>query len=124
MYNNDLTPVIEDILNDHKEAFGEFGITTAQQVIDESTKWSIHNIEKDRGFIRPGGEHAYQLLIWSWVTNTIGNFMIELQRRIENPVDTTGLGTIKTYDEFLTNWLSRQRVPEKVPQHWPGVLDV
>ena len=50
--------------------------------------------------------------------------MTELQRKIDNPVDTTGLGTIKTYDEFLTNWLSRQRVPDKVPQHWPGVLDV
>jgi|TARA_B110000858_G_scaffold169783_1_gene199143 hypothetical protein len=121
---NDLTPVIEDILNDHKEAFGEFGITTAQQVIDESTKWSIHNIEKDRGFIRPGGEHAYQLLIWYWVTNTVQHFMDEIDRRIQNPHDETGLSTITSYDEFITRWLPRQRAPSKVPEYWPTRLDV
>ena len=50
--------------------------------------------------------------------------MNELDRRIEQSVDKTGLSSVTTYDEFLTNWLSRQRSPDKVPEHWPTKLDI
>ena len=72
--DNDLRPVIDDILNDHREAFAEFGVTDSDFIINESTKWSIHNKEKERKFIRPGGEDAYRLLVWYWVTNTVQHF--------------------------------------------------
>jgi len=96
------------------------------QLINDSTKWSVENVNGDRRFWKDHDSaiHGRYLTPWLWVTNTIGNFMIELDRRINNPVDTTGLGSITSYDEFTNNWLSRQRAPEKVPEHWPGVLDV
>ena len=121
---NDLTPVIEDILQDHKHAFGEYNVTSSEQIINEATKWSIHNTDKDRKFIRPGGEDAYRLLVWYWVTNTVQHFMDEIHRRQQEPTDTTGLSSITNYDEFMTNWLPRQRAPQKVPEHWPVQLDV
>ena len=62
--------------------------------------------------------------MWYWVTNTIEHFLDELQRRIETPVDIYGLSSIETYDDFQNRWLPRQRSPEKVPEHWGGVLDV
>ena len=62
--------------------------------------------------------------MWYWVTNTIEHFLDELQRRIETPVDIHGLSSIETYDDFKNRWLPRQRSPEKVPEHWGGVLDV
>ena len=121
---NDLAPVIEDILNDHREAFAEYDVTTIEQIIDESTKWSVHNKDKERKFIRPGGEDAYRLLVWYWVTNTVQHFMDELNRRIIKPHDETGLSNINNYEEFTKYWLPRQRAPEKVPEHWPVRLDV
>ena len=121
---NDLTPVVDDIINDHREAFAEYGITDSDFIINESTKWSIHNKEKVRSFIRPGGEHGNKLLVWYWVMNTVCHFMDELNRRIENPHDETGLSTISTYDEFMRTWLPRQRAPQKVPEYWPTKLDV
>ena len=50
--------------------------------------------------------------------------MDELNRRIENPHDETGLSTVQTYDDFMRYWLPRQRAPEKVPEYWPTRLDV
>ena len=117
-------PVIEDIMNDHRTAFNEYNVLTAEQVINESTKWSIHNKEKERKFIRPGGEDAYRLLVWYWVTNTVQHFMDELNRRIQKPYDETGLSNINNYEEFTKYWLPRQRAPAKVPEHWPVRLDV
>ena len=106
--------------------FKDFGISEPMELINNSTKWSEENINGDLRFWKSDDVSLYgrNLLPWSWVTNTIGNFMNELDRRIENPVDTTGLGTITSYDEFLTNWLSRQRVPDKVPEYWPTKLDI
>ena len=121
---NDLMPVIEDILNDHREAFAEYGITDSDFIINEATKWSVHNKDKERKFIRPGGEDAYRLLVWYWVTNTVQHFMDELNRRIIKPHDVTGLSNINNYEEFTKYWLPRQRAPEKVPEHWPVRLDV
>ena len=121
---NDLAPVIEDILNDHREAFAEYDVTTIEQIIDESTKWSIHNKEKARVFKRPGGEHGYRLLMWFWVMNNVCHFMDEMNRRIENPHDETGLHAIKNYDDFQRYWLPRQRAPAKVIENWPSRLDV
>jgi len=121
---NDLTPVIEDIFNDHHEAFSEYNVTSSEQIINESTKWSFHNKEKSRKFIRPGGEDAYRLLVWYWVTNTVQHFMDELHRRKESPQDNTGLSSVKEYKDFTDCWLPRQRAPEKVPEHWPVQLDV
>ena len=121
---NDLRPVVDDILNDHQQAFAEFGVTDSDFIINESTKWSIHNKEKDRKFIRPGGEHAYRLLVWYWVTNTVQHFMDEINRRQESRYDETGLSTISNYNEFITRWLPRQRAPQKVPEYWPTALDV
>jgi len=124
IHQNDLIPVIEEIMETNKKAFDEFNITTAEQLINDSTKWSIYNKETERRFTRPGGEHGYRLLMWYWVTNTIEHFLDELQRRIETPVDIHGLSSIETYDDFKNRWLPRQRSPEKVPEHWGGVLDV
>ena len=121
---NDLKPVIDDIINDHREAFAEYDVSDSDFIINESTKRSIHNVEKDRKFIRPGGEHAYRLLVWYWVTNTVQHFMDEINRRQQNPVDETGLSTITSYEEFTRNWLPRQRAPQKVPEYWPTRLDV
>ena len=121
---NDLMPVIEDILNDHREAFAEFGVTDSDFIINESTKWSVHNKDKERKFIRPGGEDAYRLLVWYWVTNTVQHFMDELNRRMIKPHDETGLSSINNYEEFTKYWLPRQRAPAKVPEHWPVQLDV
>ncbi len=121
---NDLIPVIDDILDDHTEAFAEYGVCSSQFIIDEATKWSIFNKEKERKFIRPGGEDAYRLLVWYWVTNTVQHFMDEIHRRQQDPQDTTGLSSISNYDEFTRNWLPRQRAPEKVPEYWPTALDV
>ena len=112
------------ILNDHEEAFAEYGVTDSQFIIDNSTKWSVHNLEKDRKFIRPGGEDAYRLLVWYWVTNTVQHFMDEINRRQQTRHDETGLSTISNYDEFITRWLPRQRAPQKVPEYWPTALDV
>jgi hypothetical protein len=50
--------------------------------------------------------------------------MDEIDRRIQNPHDETGLSTITSYDEFITRWLPRQRAPSKVPEYWPTRLDV
>ena len=121
---NDLKPVIDDILNDHTEAFAEYGVCNSQFIIDEATKWSVFNKDKERKFIRPGGHDAYRLLVWYWVTNTVQHFMDEIHRRQQEPTDTTGLSSITNYDEFMTNWLPRQRAPQKVPEHWPVRLDV
>ena len=101
-----------------------YGVSDSQFIIDESTKWSVHNIEKDRKFIRPDGEHAYRLLVWYWVMNTVQHFMDEINRRQETLHDETGLSTISNYDEFITRWLPRQRAPQKVPEYWPTRLDV
>ena len=122
--DNDLRPVIDDILNDHREAFAEFGVTDSDFIINESTKWSVHNKDKERKFIRPDGENAYRLLVWYWVTNTVQHFMDELDRRMKNPIDETGLCNVKNYDDFLKHWLPRQRAPQKVREHWPMRLDV
>ena len=119
-----MKPVIDDILNDHTEAFAEYGVCNSQFIIDEATKWSVFNKDKERKFIRPGGEDAYRLLVWYWVTNTVQHFMDEIHRRQENPHDVTGLSTITNYDEFMRNWLPRQRAPQKVPEYWPTALDV
>jgi len=122
--DNDLRPVINDILNDHSEAFAEFGVTDPDFIINESTKWSVHNKEKERKFIRPGGENAYRLLVWYWVTNTVQHFMDELNRRTIKPHDETGLSSINNYEEFTKYWLPRQRAPQKVREYWPSRLDV
>ena len=126
IHHEQLLPVINELFEIDGDSFKDFGITDPMVLINDSTKWSVENITADRRYWKETdtGIDGKNLLPWFWVTNTIGNFMTELQRKIDNPVDTTGLGTITTYDEFLTNWLSRQRVPDKVPQHWPGVLDV
>ena len=124
IHKNDLIPVIEEIMETNKETFDEFNIYTAEQLINDSTKWSIYNKDAERRFIRPGGEHGYRLLMWYWVTNTIEHFIDELQRRINNPSDLYGLSSISTYDDFRNRWLPRQRAPSKVPEHWPAVLDV
>ena len=79
---------------------------------------------KERKFIRPDGENAYRLLVWYWVTNTVQHFMDELDRRMKNPIDETGLCNVKNYDDFLKHWLPRQRAPQKVREHWPMRLDV
>jgi len=121
-----LLPVINELFDIDRQTLNDFGVTDPMQLINDSTKWSVDNINGDRRFWKDHDSaiHGRYLTPWLWVTNTIGNFMIELQRRIDNPVDTTGLGSINSYDEFLKNWLSRQRAPSKVPEHWPGVLDV
>ena len=124
IHQNYLVPVIEDIMNDHREAFNEFNVLTAEQLINDSTKWSIHNKDKERKFILSGGEDGYRLLVWYWVTNTVQHFMDELQRRINRPHDATGLSNINNYEEFTRYWLPRQRAPQKVPEHWPMRLDV
>ena len=126
IHNDQLLPIINELFEVDGDVFREFGITDPMQLINDSTKWSVENVAADRRFWKETdtGISGIHLLPWFWVTNTIGNFMTELQRKINNPVDTTGLGTITSYDEFQTNWLSRQRVPEKVPEHWPGILDV
>jgi len=121
---NQLMPIIEDIMNDHKDAFEEFNILTPEQLINDSTKWSIHNKDRERKFIRPGGHSGYHLLVWHWVMNTVQHFMDELQRRSENPIDITGLSNINNYEEFTRYWLPRQRASQKVPEHWPVRLDV
>ena len=124
IYKNQISPVVEDIMNDHRDAFNEFNVLTAEQLINDSTKWSIHNKEKKRIFVKPNGKDGYRLLMWYWVMNNVCHFMDELNRRIENPHDETGLYAIKTYDDFQRYWLPRQRVPSKVPDHWPVRLDV
>ena len=124
IHKNDLIPVIREIMEINKKAFDEFEIYTPEQLINDSTKWSIYNKTAERKFIRPGGEHGYRLLMWFWVTNTIEHFIDELQRKINNPVDVYGLSIISTYNDFRNRWLPRQRVPEKVPEHWPVRLDV
>ena len=50
--------------------------------------------------------------------------MDEINRRQQDPQDTTGLSSISNYSEFTTNWLPRQRAPQKVPEYWPTALDV
>lgn len=126
IHTDQLLPVINEIFDYDRQTLNDFDITDQMQLINDSTKWSVDNTAGDRRFWKDhdSAVHGRYLTPWLWVTNTIGNFMIELDRRINNPVDTTGLGSINSYDEFLTNWLSRQRAPEKVPEHWPGVLDV
>ena len=121
---NQLLPIIKDIMNDHQDAFLEFGITDPMQLINDSTKWSVDNLDKERKFIKPNCNSGYHLLVWYWVMNTIQHFMDELNRRIESPVDTNGLSHIKTYSEFSKYWLPRQRGPSKVPEYWPPRLDV
>jgi hypothetical protein len=126
IHSDQLLPVINELFEYDRETLNDFGITEPMQLINDSTKWSVENVNGDRRFWKDHDSaiHGRYLTPWLWVTNTIGNFMIELDRRIKNPVDTTGLGSITSYDEFMNNWLSRQRAPEKVPEHWPGVLDV
>jgi hypothetical protein len=126
IHSDQLLPVINELFEYDRETLNDFGITEPMQLINDSTKWSVENVNGDRRFWKDHDSaiHGRYLTPWLWVTNTIGNFMIELDRRIKNPVDTTGLGSISSYDEFMTKWLSRQRAPEKVPEHWPGVLDV
>ena len=126
IHTDQLLPVVNELFDYDRQTLNDFGITEPMQLINDSTKWSVENVNGDRRFWKDFDTaiHGRYLTPWLWVTNTIGNFMIELDRRINNPVDTTGLGTINSFDEFLTNWLSRQRAPEKVPEHWPGVLDV
>jgi len=124
IHKNDLIPVIEEIMETNKKPFDEFNIHTAEQLINDSTKWSIHNKDAERRFQRAGGEHGYRLLMWYWVTNTIEHFIDELQRRMDNPSDLHGLSSISTYDDFRNRWLPRQRAPQKVPEYWPAVLDV
>ena len=126
IHSDQLLPVINEIFEYDRETLNDFGITEPMQLINDSTKWSVENVNGDRRFWKDHDSaiHGRYLTPWLWVTNTIGNFMIELDRRIKNPVDTTGLGSITSYDEFMSKWLSRQRAPEKVPEHWPGVLDV
>ena len=112
-------------MNDHKDAFDEFNILTPEQLINDSTKWSIHNKDKERKFIRnASGQNGYHLLVWHWVMNTVQHFMDELQRRIDKPHDETGLSSINNYEEFTRYWLPRQRAPQKVPEYWPSRLDV
>ena len=43
IHKNDLIPVIEEIMETNKETFDEFNIYTAEQLINDSTKWSIYN---------------------------------------------------------------------------------
>ena len=126
IHADQLLPVINELFDIDRQTLNDFGVTDPMQLINDSTKWSIDNINGDRRFWKDHDSaiHGRYLTPWLWVTNTIGNFMIELQRRIDNPVDITGLGSITSYDGFLKNWLSRQRAPSKVPEHWPGVLDV
>ena len=126
IHSDQLLPVVSEIFEYDEKTLNDFGITEPMQLINDSTKWSVENVNGDRRFWKDHDSaiHGRYLTPWLWVTNTIGNFMIELDRRINNPVDMTGLGSINSYDEFLSNWLSRQRAPEKVPEHWPGVLDV
>ena len=126
IHHEQLLPIINELFEIDGDAFRDFGITEPLQLINDSTKWSVKNTTGERRYweTHKTGLYGKHLTPWFWVTNTIGNFMIELQRRIENPVDTTGLSSVSNYDEFLTNWLSRQRTPDKVPEHWPGVLDV
>ena len=126
IHTDQLLPVINEIFEYDKDTLNDFSITDQMQLINDSTKWSVDNVKGDRRFWKDhdSAVHGRYLTPWLWVTNTIGNFMIELDRRIKNPVDRTGLSNITTYDEFVNKWLSRQRAPEKVPEHWPGVLDV
>ena len=126
IHRNQLLPVIEEMIQSNNQAFKDFGIFGAEQLTNDSTKWSVDNVEKERRFWKEteSGIHGRYLTPWFWVTNTIEHFIDELQRRIKNPVDLTGLSSIKTYNEFERHWLSRQRAPEKVPEHWPSVLDV
>ena len=126
IHHEQLLPVLNELFEFDGKSFKDFGIMDPMQLINDSTKWSVENTAGDRRFWKEtdSGIAGKHLAPWFWVTNTVGNFMTELQRRIENPVDNTGLGSITNYDEFLKNWLSRQRAPAKVPEHWPGVLDV
>jgi hypothetical protein len=126
IHHEQLLPILNELFDIDGQSFKDFGIMDPMQLINDSTKWSVENTAGDRRFWKEtdSGIAGKHLAPWFWVTNTVGNFMTELQRRIENPVDNTGLGSITNYNEFLTNWLSRQRAPAKVPEHWPGVLDV
>ncbi|SVD39185.1 uncharacterized protein METZ01_LOCUS392039, partial [marine metagenome] len=51
---NQLLPIVEDIMNDHKECFAEYNIIDPMELINNSTKWSVDNKEKLRKFIKPG----------------------------------------------------------------------
>jgi len=126
IHHEQLLPIINELFDIDGKTFRDFGINSPMQLINDSTKWSVENTSGDRRFWKEtdSGIAGKHLAPWFWVTNTVGNFMTELQRRIENPVDNTGLGSVTNYDEFLKNWLSRQRAPAKVPEHWPGILDV
>lgn len=124
IYNEQLIPSIGDIYNKNKDAFLTFGINSFDTLIEESTKWSSKNTERERLYNSPEGEDGSKLLPFFNQMQVVEHFMDRVDTLSNNPssVDDRGLRQIKDWNMF-TDWLGYQGTQDKLPTQFGGNLN-
>ena len=125
LYRNQLVPVFSELFELNKSYFSQWNIPSFDFLIQECTKWSLENTEKERLYNTDKGKDGAKLLPFFWQMQVVENFMTRVNDMVNNPssVPNRGLSNIKDYKQFVNDWLPLQGSQDKLEESFSGSLD-
>jgi hypothetical protein len=125
LYKTQLVPVFADLYESNKSAFQQFGINDFDFLIQESTKWSDKNVEKNRLYNSDIGLDGSKLLPFFNQMQVVEHFMDWVNKYVEDPTLTNskGLASVSTYEDFMLYWLPLQGKQDKLEEHFSSSLE-
>jgi len=125
LYRNQLIPVFSELFELNKSYFSQWNIPSFDFLIQECTKWSRENTEKERLYNTDKGKDGAKLLPFFWQMQVVENFMTRVNDMVNNPssVPNRGLSNIKDYKQFVNDWLPLQGSQDKLEKSFSGSLD-
>lgn len=124
IYQSQLIPSLGELFELNKESFQSFGIPNFRHLIEESTKWSTKNVNKERLFNTDEGKDGAKLLPFFNQMQVVEHFMDRLQSLVDTPMtNNKGLSQIKDWDMFINGWLPYQGAIDKLPTQFAGSLN-
>jgi len=125
IYEEQLVPVFSDMLKQNFEAFEEFGIISHDFMIQECTKWSRKNTDKERLYNSDIGKDGAKLIPFFNQMQVVEHYMDFVDKYTNNPslLNDRGLSKITDYGQFVNEWLPLQGAQDKLPEQWGGSLN-
>jgi hypothetical protein len=112
-------------LKQNFEAFENFGIISYDFMIQECTKWSRKNTDKERLYNSEIGKDGARLIPFFNQMQVVEHYMDFVDKYTNNPtlLNDRGLSKITDYGQFVNEWLPLQGAQDKLPEQWGGSLN-
>ena len=94
-------------------------------MIQECTKWSRKNTDKERLYNSDIGKDGAKLIPSFNQMQVVEHYMDFVDKYTNNPtlLNDRGLSKITDYGQFVNEWLPLQGAQDKLPEQWGGSLN-